>query len=174
MVSYHCPRVQYLCCAFCCRQRRKERKQQRRLDRQNHQEEEGGEGQNVRKRSRREVTPSSLRLVVDCSFDNLMLIKVKSSGNAIYTEIEPEVMTLLTDNLVMSSGCPETSQTDPAVLCWEQTSLASSAGQWLLTDMKRLRHSCLMYNHSSHFSSFIWQAWEDSWSRAWMRRTKDG
>ncbi|XP_041820995.1 RNA (guanine-9-)-methyltransferase domain-containing protein 2 isoform X3 [Chelmon rostratus] len=57
------------------KQRRKERKQQRRLDRQNHQEEEGGEGQNVRKRSRREVTPSSLRLVVDCSFDNLMLIK---------------------------------------------------------------------------------------------------
>ncbi|XP_070710933.1 tRNA methyltransferase 10 homolog A isoform X1 [Pempheris klunzingeri] len=57
------------------KQKRKERKQQRRLQRQNHPDEEGGEGQNVRKRPRREVTPSSLRLVVDCSFDNLMLIK---------------------------------------------------------------------------------------------------
>ncbi|XP_076580454.1 tRNA methyltransferase 10 homolog A [Chaetodon auriga] len=60
------------------KQRRKERKQQRRLQRQNHQpeeEEEGGEAQNARKRLRREVKPSSLRLVVDCSFDDLMLIK---------------------------------------------------------------------------------------------------
>uniref|UniRef100_G3N784 tRNA methyltransferase 10 homolog A n=1 Tax=Gasterosteus aculeatus TaxID=69293 RepID=G3N784_GASAC len=48
------------------RKKRKERKQQRR---------EGGEAQNPRKRLRRELTPSSLRLVVDCSFDNLMLIK---------------------------------------------------------------------------------------------------
>ncbi|XP_074479972.1 tRNA methyltransferase 10 homolog A [Sebastes fasciatus] len=54
------------------KQRRKDRKQQRRLQRQ---EDEGGEAQNVRKRPRREVTPSSLRLVVDCSFDNLMLVK---------------------------------------------------------------------------------------------------
>ncbi|XP_037614801.1 RNA (guanine-9-)-methyltransferase domain-containing protein 2 [Sebastes umbrosus] len=54
------------------KQRRKDRKQQRRLQRQ---EDEGGETQNVRKRPRREVTPSSLRLVVDCSFDNLMLVK---------------------------------------------------------------------------------------------------
>ncbi|XP_033507764.2 tRNA methyltransferase 10 homolog A isoform X1 [Epinephelus lanceolatus] len=57
------------------KQRRKERKQQRRLQRDNHQEEKGGEILNVRKRPRRDVTPSSLRLVVDCSFDNLMLIK---------------------------------------------------------------------------------------------------
>uniref|UniRef100_A0A3Q3KQ58 tRNA methyltransferase 10 homolog A n=1 Tax=Mastacembelus armatus TaxID=205130 RepID=A0A3Q3KQ58_9TELE len=59
------------------KQRRKERKQQRRLQRQDHQEEEeeGGNSQNARKRLRREATPSSLRLVVDCSFDNLMLIK---------------------------------------------------------------------------------------------------
>ncbi|KAI3376652.1 hypothetical protein L3Q82_017086 [Scortum barcoo] len=57
------------------KQRRKERKQQRRLQRLNHQEEDGGEALNVRKRPRREVTASSLRLVVDCSFDNLMLIK---------------------------------------------------------------------------------------------------
>ncbi|XP_070849424.1 tRNA methyltransferase 10 homolog A [Chaetodon trifascialis] len=59
------------------KQRRKERKQQRRLQRQNDhlEEEEGGETQNVRKRLRRDVKPSSLRLVVDCSFDDLMLIK---------------------------------------------------------------------------------------------------
>ncbi|XP_051284555.1 RNA (guanine-9-)-methyltransferase domain-containing protein 2 [Dicentrarchus labrax] len=56
------------------KQRRKDRKQQRRMQRQNHQEEEG-EAQGVRKRPRREVTPSSLRLVVDCGFDDLMLIK---------------------------------------------------------------------------------------------------
>ncbi|XP_023279571.1 tRNA methyltransferase 10 homolog A [Seriola lalandi dorsalis] len=57
------------------KQKRKERKQQRRLQRQNHGEEEGGDNQGARKRPRREVTPSSLRLVVDCSFDNLMLMK---------------------------------------------------------------------------------------------------
>ncbi|XP_018549360.1 RNA (guanine-9-)-methyltransferase domain-containing protein 2 isoform X2 [Lates calcarifer] len=70
------PTLQQLSCLH-CRQRRKERKQQRRLQRQNHQEEEeeGGDAQSARKRPRREVTPSSLRLVVDCSFDNLMLIK---------------------------------------------------------------------------------------------------
>lgn len=54
------------------KQRRKERKQQRRLQRQ---DDEGGDGQSFRKRPRREVTPSSLRMVVDCSFDDLMLIK---------------------------------------------------------------------------------------------------
>lgn len=83
-MSHHCPHLQYLSIAFCCRQKRKERKQQRRLQRQNHQEEveEGAEAQNVRKRLRREVTPSSLRLVVDCSFDNLMLLKVNGSGNS--------------------------------------------------------------------------------------------
>ncbi|XP_053199821.1 RNA (guanine-9-)-methyltransferase domain-containing protein 2 [Scomber japonicus] len=58
------------------KQRRKERKQQRRLERQNHHEEEGGgEAHSARKRLRREVMPSSLRLVVDCSFDDLMLVK---------------------------------------------------------------------------------------------------
>ncbi|XP_029310234.1 tRNA methyltransferase 10 homolog A [Cottoperca gobio] len=57
------------------KQRRKERKQQRQLQRHNHQEEDGGEAQKCRKRPRREVTPSSLKLVVDCSFDNLMLVK---------------------------------------------------------------------------------------------------
>ncbi|KAK2852018.1 hypothetical protein Q5P01_008294 [Channa striata] len=57
------------------KQRRKQRKQQRRLERQNHQEEDGGDTQNARKRLRREVMPSALRIIVDCSFDNLMLIK---------------------------------------------------------------------------------------------------
>lgn len=56
------------------KQRRKERKQQRREQRQNNPE-EGGDAQSFKKRLRREVTPSSLRLVVDCSFDDLMLIK---------------------------------------------------------------------------------------------------
>ncbi|XP_026208948.1 tRNA methyltransferase 10 homolog A [Anabas testudineus] len=55
--------------------RRKERKQQRRLQRQNHQDEDGVDTQSARKRLCREVTPSSLRLIVDCSFDNLMLLK---------------------------------------------------------------------------------------------------
>ncbi|KAM4536801.1 tRNA methyltransferase 10 homolog A isoform 1-T1 [Odontesthes bonariensis] len=57
------------------KERRKERKQQRRQQRQNHQEEGGQDGQSARKRQRREVMPSSLRLVVDCSFNSLMLIK---------------------------------------------------------------------------------------------------
>ncbi|KAK9524379.1 hypothetical protein VZT92_016777 [Zoarces viviparus] len=60
------------------KQKRKEKKQQRRQQRHDHhhqEEEEEGEAQNARKRLRREVTPSSLRLVVDCSFDNLMLKK---------------------------------------------------------------------------------------------------
>ncbi|XP_069576838.1 tRNA methyltransferase 10 homolog A-like [Brachyistius frenatus] len=66
------------------KQRRKERKQQRRLQRRQHrhrgeegegEEEEEGEGHSARKRPHKEVTPSSLRLVVDCSFDDLMLIK---------------------------------------------------------------------------------------------------
>uniref|UniRef100_A0A1A8N0Z4 tRNA methyltransferase 10 homolog A n=2 Tax=Nothobranchius TaxID=28779 RepID=A0A1A8N0Z4_9TELE len=55
------------------KQRRKERKQQRQQQRQSNQEQERGHG--PRKRLRRDVTPSSLRLVVDCSFDDLMLIK---------------------------------------------------------------------------------------------------
>lgn len=50
------------------KQKRKERKQQRRLDRP-------WEEPAPRKRLRREVTPSALRLVVDCSFDELMGLK---------------------------------------------------------------------------------------------------
>ncbi|XP_012735620.2 RNA (guanine-9-)-methyltransferase domain-containing protein 2 [Fundulus heteroclitus] len=57
------------------KQKRKERKQQRKQQRQNTQQENRGDGQSARKRPRREVAPSALRLVVDCSFDDLMLIK---------------------------------------------------------------------------------------------------
>ncbi|KAM4564114.1 tRNA methyltransferase 10 homolog A [Fundulus diaphanus] len=57
------------------KQKRKERKQQRKQQRQNTQQENRGDGQSARKRPRREVAPSSLRLVVDCNFDDLMLIK---------------------------------------------------------------------------------------------------
>ncbi|TWW63704.1 RNA (guanine-9-)-methyltransferase domain-containing protein 2 [Takifugu flavidus] len=62
------------------KQKRKDRKQQRRLqrqsqDKQEEEEKQDGVGQDFRKRPRREVVPSSLRLVVDCSFDNLMLMK---------------------------------------------------------------------------------------------------
>ena len=85
MVLHRRPHVQYLSCVFFLRsrQRRKDRKQQRRLQRQNHhqEEEDRGEAHGVRKRPRREVTSSSLKLVVDCSFDNLMHIKVNSCGN---------------------------------------------------------------------------------------------
>ncbi|KAI9545790.1 tRNA methyltransferase 10 [Dissostichus eleginoides] len=57
------------------KQKRKDKKQLRRLERHSHQEEEGGEVQSSRKRLRRDVTPSALRLLVDCSFDSLMLSK---------------------------------------------------------------------------------------------------
>uniref|UniRef100_H3CHL4 tRNA methyltransferase 10 homolog A n=1 Tax=Tetraodon nigroviridis TaxID=99883 RepID=H3CHL4_TETNG len=59
------------------KQKRKDRKQQRRLQRQRQakEEEEEQEANGGRKRPRREAAPSSLRLVVDCSFDDLMLMK---------------------------------------------------------------------------------------------------
>ncbi|XP_030636536.1 tRNA methyltransferase 10 homolog A [Chanos chanos] len=55
------------------KQKRKERKQKRRLERQA-QAEDGAEWIG-KKRFRREAEPSSLKLVVDCSFDNLMVLK---------------------------------------------------------------------------------------------------
>uniref|UniRef100_A0A674C7Y3 tRNA methyltransferase 10 homolog A n=1 Tax=Salmo trutta TaxID=8032 RepID=A0A674C7Y3_SALTR len=56
------------------KQKRKEKRQKRSLERKN-QGEEGGEFVG-RKRLRKEVTTSSpLRLVIDCSFDNLMMFK---------------------------------------------------------------------------------------------------
>ncbi|XP_072314577.1 tRNA methyltransferase 10 homolog A [Eucyclogobius newberryi] len=59
------------------KQKRKDRKQQRRLQRQNYHDDERADDQrNPRKRFRKEVTPCcSVRLVVDCSFDSLMLMK---------------------------------------------------------------------------------------------------
>ncbi|KAK7910246.1 hypothetical protein WMY93_014930 [Mugilogobius chulae] len=58
------------------KQKRKDRKQHRRLQRQNNQDDERTDvDKNPRKRFRKEVTLSSVRLVVDCSFDSLMLMK---------------------------------------------------------------------------------------------------
>ena len=58
------------------RQKRKEKRQKRSLERKT-QGEEGGEFVAGRKRLRKEVKPSSpLRLEIDCSFDNLMMLKV--------------------------------------------------------------------------------------------------
>ncbi|XP_028330049.1 tRNA methyltransferase 10 homolog A [Gouania willdenowi] len=56
------------------KEKRKERKQQRRLQRQNQPEVER-DSQISRKRPRGCLVPCSLKVVVDCSFDSLMLIK---------------------------------------------------------------------------------------------------
>ncbi|KAM6071946.1 tRNA methyltransferase 10 homolog A isoform 4-T6 [Theristicus caerulescens] len=55
------------------RQKRKEKRQKRKLERQSKLD-SNNEG-NDRKRTRREVVPSTLRLIVDCSFDDLMVLK---------------------------------------------------------------------------------------------------
>ncbi|NWR56703.1 TM10A methyltransferase, partial [Bucorvus abyssinicus] len=55
------------------RQKRKEKRQKRKLERQSKLD-FSNEG-NDRKRTRREVVPSTLRLIVDCSFDDLMVLK---------------------------------------------------------------------------------------------------
>lgn len=55
------------------RQKRKEKRQKRKLERQSKLD-SNSEGSG-RKRMRREVVPSTLRLIVDCSFDDLMVLK---------------------------------------------------------------------------------------------------
>ncbi|XP_074084197.1 tRNA methyltransferase 10 homolog A [Macrotis lagotis] len=55
------------------KQKRKERRQRKKLERQSHLE-SSSDGHD-RKRFRSEAVPSSLRLIVDCSFDNLMASK---------------------------------------------------------------------------------------------------
>ncbi|XP_041340210.1 tRNA methyltransferase 10 homolog A isoform X1 [Pyrgilauda ruficollis] len=55
------------------RQKRKEKRQKRKLERQSKLD-SSSEG-NDRKCMRREVVPSTLRLIVDCSFDDLMVLK---------------------------------------------------------------------------------------------------
>ncbi|XP_074806769.1 tRNA methyltransferase 10 homolog A isoform X2 [Natator depressus] len=55
------------------RQRRKEKRQKRKLERQYQLESNNEESD--RKRIRRDVVPSTLRLIIDCSFDNLMVLK---------------------------------------------------------------------------------------------------
>ncbi|KAM9827241.1 tRNA methyltransferase 10 homolog A [Neosynchiropus ocellatus] len=59
------------------KQKRKERKQQRREQRQSNtaHKEETGDGLCAWKHPRREVTPSHVRVVLDCSYDDLMPIK---------------------------------------------------------------------------------------------------
>uniref|UniRef100_A0A8C2Y8D9 tRNA methyltransferase 10 homolog A n=1 Tax=Coturnix japonica TaxID=93934 RepID=A0A8C2Y8D9_COTJA len=58
---------------YLCRQKRKEKRQKRKLERQS-KSDTSIEG-NDRKRLRREAVPSTLRLIVDCSFDDLMVLK---------------------------------------------------------------------------------------------------
>ncbi|KAI6070005.1 TRNA methyltransferase 10-like protein A isoform X1 [Aix galericulata] len=55
------------------RQKRKEKRQKRKLERQSKLDSNSEES--GRKRMRREVVPSTLRLIVDCSFDDLMVLK---------------------------------------------------------------------------------------------------
>ncbi|XP_062430173.1 tRNA methyltransferase 10 homolog A isoform X2 [Rhea pennata] len=55
------------------RQKRKEKRQKRKLERQSKLD-PNNDG-NDRKRMRKEVVPSTLRLIVDCSFDDLMVLK---------------------------------------------------------------------------------------------------
>ncbi|KAK1796962.1 hypothetical protein P4O66_008360 [Electrophorus voltai] len=55
------------------KQKRKERKQQRKLERQT--QAEDGADCRVKKRLRSEAEPSPLRLIIDCSFDSLMVLK---------------------------------------------------------------------------------------------------
>ncbi|KAF7252405.1 hypothetical protein EYD10_01891, partial [Varanus komodoensis] len=55
------------------KQKRKEKRLKRKLERQS-QVELSNEG-SVRKRIRRSIVPSTLRLIIDCSFDNLMELK---------------------------------------------------------------------------------------------------
>ncbi|NXG70378.1 TM10A methyltransferase, partial [Baryphthengus martii] len=55
------------------RQKRKEKRQKRKLERQSKLN-SSNEGDD-RKRMRKEVVPSTLRLIVDCSFDDLMVLK---------------------------------------------------------------------------------------------------
>ncbi|XP_067902449.1 RNA (guanine-9-)-methyltransferase domain-containing protein 2 [Heterodontus francisci] len=55
------------------KQKRKEKKLKRRLERQTQSEE--GHEESSRKRFKRDVTPSNLRVALDCSFDSLMVLK---------------------------------------------------------------------------------------------------
>ncbi|XP_032618912.1 tRNA methyltransferase 10 homolog A isoform X2 [Chelonoidis abingdonii] len=67
------------------RQRRKEKRQKRKLERQ-YQLESNNEGSD-RKRIRRDVVPSTLRLIIDCSFDNLMVLKDIHISSEHYNEL---------------------------------------------------------------------------------------
>lgn len=62
------------------RQKRKEKRQKRKLER--HSKSDPSNEGNDRKRMRRDVVPSTLRLIVDCSFDDLMVLKLLAHGKA--------------------------------------------------------------------------------------------
>ncbi|KAE8604550.1 hypothetical protein XENTR_v10014739 [Xenopus tropicalis] len=59
--------------SFTFRQKRKEKRQKRKLERQA--QAEHNIDANSRKRFRHEVQPSALRLIIDCSFDDLMALR---------------------------------------------------------------------------------------------------
>lgn len=75
------------------RQKRKERKQQRKLERQARTDDRTDCPD--RKRIRKEAEPSPLRLVVDCSFDSLMMLKVTPGPFMVQTFILPLSMELV-------------------------------------------------------------------------------
>lgn len=131
------------------RQKRKERKQQRKLERQVQAEDRTDCPD--RKRVRKEAEPSPLRLVIDCGFDDLMMLKVRPAPLAVQTFINDPVIQLyvaevhfsrsivvaqvmckaMPESMTYYSGCKETSQADPEMLCREQTSSTPSPGKWL-------------------------------------------
>lgn len=76
--------------AWLYRQKRKERKQQRKLERQAQTEDRTDCPD--RKRVRKEAEPSPLRLVIDCSFDNLMMLKVTPDPLMVQTFIHDPVI----------------------------------------------------------------------------------
>ncbi|XP_074445604.1 tRNA methyltransferase 10 homolog A isoform X6 [Larus michahellis] len=79
------------------RQKRKEKRQKRKLERQSKLD-SNNEG-NDRKRMRREVVPSTLRLIVDCSFDDLMVLKDIQIRTEHYSElIKKEDLVYLTSD----------------------------------------------------------------------------
>ncbi|KAH0615866.1 hypothetical protein JD844_026460 [Phrynosoma platyrhinos] len=79
------------------KQKRKEKRLKRKLERRS-QLESSNEG-SVRKRMRRDVVPSTLRLIIDCSFDNLMELKDIHIKSEHYSElIKKEDLVYLTSD----------------------------------------------------------------------------
>lgn len=79
IIVYVIPLSNIVMFCFHFRQKRKEKRLKRKMERQSQLESNSEES--VRKRMRRDIVPSALRLIIDCSFDNLMELKV--NGNDI-------------------------------------------------------------------------------------------